>query len=525
MRNRNIWIAVCAAVAGLAVGVVAASYVSGYIYRRQMLSAISGWGKLNVILSQIDKNYVDTLDKAAMTDAAVYAALQKLDPHSVYMLPEPLKEAEEELAGGFEGVGIQFNVPNDTAVVLSVIAGGPSEKAGLLSGDRILKVDERTIAGNGTPQDTMVKLMRGVKGTKVTITVGRGQETIPFRITRDKIPEYSVDASFMLNDTTGYLRLSKFSRTTLDECYRAIEALSEKGMKSLIFDLRGNTGGYYDQACNLANLFLPEDALIVYLEGLHRERQDSRANGSAPFGSVSLSVLIDDGSASASEIFAGAMQDNDRGTIIGRRSFGKGLVQEPIYLSDGSGLRLTVARFYTPSGRCIQKPYSDDYAYDFYTRYAAGELVSADSIKVDSSKVFKTVGGRTVFGGGGIIPDIFVPIDTTRATDFYIECNKKAAIVRFSSLFFDRHRTKLSSIDDFDVLASYLDGCGIDREFLDFCAGLGVKPSSDSEWKESAVYMLPQIKGLCGRYSKLGESAYYGYVLPQDNVVRAAIER
>lgn len=522
MKKNNLWLPV---LLGFVLGAFAVSLISSAIYRRQLLNAVSGWGKLNVILGQIDKNYVDTVDKKAITDAALTAALQRLDPHSVYMLPEPLKEAEEDLAGGFEGIGIQFNVPNDTAVVLSVISGGPSEKAGLLTGDRLLKVNGRDIAGTKTPQDTMVRLMKGPKGTKVAITIERGREQIPFTITRDKIPEYSVDASFMVNDTTGYIRLSKFNRTTYKECVDAIGKLSGKGMKSLIIDLRSNSGGYFDQACSLANLFLPEDALIVYMEGRNRKREDTHANGKGPYQDLGLSILIDDGSASASEILAGAIQDNDRGVIVGRRSFGKGLVQEPIYLTDGSGIRLTVARFYTPSGRCIQKPYTDDYAYDFYNRYAHGELVSADSIKVDSSKVYKTVAGRTVYGGGGIIPDVFVPMDTTKATSFFIECNKKAAIVRFSNRFFDAHRSAILNEDDFSSLSHYLDNCGIENEFLSFCAGMGIRPASTEEWKESAPYMLPQIKGLCARYSKVGEEAYYRYILPDDKTIQAALNR
>lgn len=509
---------------GFAVGVIVATLLVNAYYKKNLYTSYSNWAKINVILNEVEKNYVDTIDRKTVTDAALEAALQCLDPHSVYMQPEPLKEADESLAGGFEGIGIQFNVPNDTAVVLNVIPGGPSERAGILSGDRLIKVDDRTIAGTKTPQDTMVHLMKGPKGTKVKVTVGRGEELIPFDLVRDKIPELSVAASFMLNDTTGYLRLSKFTRTTYSEVFDATTALKAQGMTKLIFDLRENTGGYFDQACNVANLFLPKDALIVYMEGLHRKRQDTYANGAGIFQEMEIDVLIDDGSASASEILAGAIQDNDRGTIIGRRSFGKGLVQEPIYLTDGSGVRLTVARFYTPSGRCIQKPFTKDYDYDFYTRYTNGELMSADSIKVDSSKVYKTVGGRTVYGGGGIIPDVFVPIDTTKATPFYVSCNKKAAIVRFATKFFDNHRGSLVSIKDFKTLSRYLDNCSVEQEFLDFAASLGVKPSSEQEWTQSKEYMMPQIYGLCGRYSKVGETAYYRYVLPNDTVVQAALK-
>lgn len=507
----------------LIVGISIGCFISGRNARTFRVNN-TRWQKLNLILEQVEANYVDTIDRKAITDAAIQAALKHLDPHSVYLQPEPLKEAEGDLAGGFEGVGLQFNVPNDTAVVLNVISGGPAEKAGLLTGDRIMKVNDRNIAGTKTPQDTMVHLMRGPKGSKVTLTVGRENELIPFEITRDKIPEHCVDAAFMINDTTGYLRLSKFTRTTFLECHQAAALLKLQGMRHLIFDVRGNTGGYYDQACNLANDYLPEKALIVYMEGLHRKRDEVQANGKGSFIDMPLSVLIDDGSASAAEIFAGAIQDNDRGTIVGRRSFGKGLVQEPIYFTDGTGIRLTVARFYTPSGRCIQKPYSDDYAYDFYNRYTSGELMSADSIKVDSSKVFKTVSGRTVYGGGGIIPDVFVPIDTTRATSFHIECNKKALMVRYSSKFFDTHRATLPQLKTFSEVRTYMASQNVESDFLRFAASLGVKPKP-GEWAQSRDFMLPQILGLCARYSQVGEEAYYRYVLPLDETITSALNR
>ena len=302
----------------------------------------------------------------AMTDAAVVAALSELDPHTVYLPPVELEESETELAGNFDGIGIQFNVPNDTAIVLNVIPGGPSEKAGLMQGDRILKVNDDVIAGNKTPQDSMVARMKGPAGSKVNITVRREGADIPFEITRGKIPVHCVDAAFMIGDTTGYIRLSKFTRTTYLEFSNAAGKLLSAGMKRLVFDLRDNTGGYFDQAFLVCNEFLEKDDPIVYMEGLHRSRQDFKADGSGKLKDIDLEVLINESSASSSEIFAGAIQDNDRGVILGRRSFGKGLVQEPINFTDGSGLRLTVSRFYTPSGRCIQKPYSKDYAYDIY---------------------------------------------------------------------------------------------------------------------------------------------------------------
>lgn len=520
MKNKGYWII---PVVSFLLGAMLVSLGTNIMRSRQMRVSQAKWQKLNLVLSHVAANYVDPIDYSDVTDAALEAALQKLDPHSLYMKPEPLKEADEDLAGGFEGIGIQFNVPNDTAVVISVIPGGPSEKAGILSGDRLLKADDRDMAGVKMPQDTMVHLMKGPKGTKVTITVGRGNERIPFEITRDRIPENCVDAAFMINDTTGYLRLSKFTRTTYMECLMATTKLLSQGMKHLVFDVRGNSGGYFDQACNLANDYLPKGAEIVYMQGLHRKKESVTANGKGMFQNLGISVLIDDGSASASEIFAGAIQDNDRGVIVGRRSFGKGLVQEPMYFSDGSGIRLTVARFYSPSGRCFQKPYSDDYRYDFYKRYTDGELVSADSIKVDTTQIFHTLHGRRVYGGGGITPDVFVPMDTTRASKFHVECNRKALVVRYSTYFLDRHRAELSSYEDFASLSRYLDSCDIASSFLAFAASQGVRPGA-GEWEQSRHYLLPQIKGLCARYSKLGEEAYYRYVLPIDDVVLRSIE-
>lgn len=481
------------------------------------------WRKLNLILEEVEANYVDTIDQKAMTDAAVVAALGKLDPHSIYMPPVELKESETELAGNFDGIGIQFNVPNDTAIVLSVIPGGPSEKAGLLQGDRILRVDDKVIAGTKTPQDSMVGLMKGPAGSKVRITVGRNGEQIPFDITRGKIPVHCVDAAFMLDSHIGYIKLAKFTRTTYVEFMSAVSKLRAQGMKYLIFDLRENTGGYLDQAYMLCNEFLEKGDKVVYMQGLHRSRSDLDADGKGTLKDIRLSVLIDEGSASSSEIFAGAMQDNDRGVIIGRRSFGKGLVQEPINFTDGSGLRLTVARFYTPSGRCIQKPYGDDYAYDIYERYAHGELTDADSIKVNKDDVYYTVGGRTVYGGGGIIPDIFVPIDTTRASAFYIQCNKKATAMRFASAMFDKYHSELAGIDDFGQLEHWLDAQHLDRQFLDYADSKdGLRPK-DGEWEESKEYLMVQIKALVGRYSKVGEEAFYRFYVGIDKTLQEAL--
>jgi len=532
---------IAVALLGVVIGVLLC-LLAGQIKDRRNMKAwkVGQWRKLSLVLDYVEKNYVDTIDMKAMTDAAIEAALAKLDPHSTYMPPVELAEAETELKGNFDGIGIQFNVPNDTAIVLNVIAGGPSEKAGLMQGDRIIQVDERVIAGRKTPQDSMVMLMKGPSGTKVDIHVLRGEEKITFNITRGKIPVNCVDAAFMVNDTTGYIKLSKFTRTTYSEVLAATAKLLNQGMQKLIFDIRDNSGGYLDQAASLSNLFLDKGDMIVYMEGDHRKREEQRADGKGLLKSLPLCVLIDEGSASSSEIFAGAIQDNDRGTIIGRRSFGKGLVQEPVYFTDGSGIRLTVARFYTPSGRCIQKPYGDDYNYDVYERYIHGELTNADSVKVNKDLEYKTVGGRTVYGGGGIVPDIFVPMDTTKATSFYLQCSKKATAMRFASAFFDSHRSQLMAISDFATLSAYLDGVGLDKAFLKFAAekdgivaGAGAKAGSganagatglaSAEWAESSAYMMPQIKGLVGRYSQVGEEAFYHFYLDIDDCLRTAI--
>ena len=519
-KNTNIIIALLGVVLGV-LFTLTASKILGL--NKKFDGDYNRWRKLNLILQEVQKNYVDTIDMATMTDAAVTAALAKLDPHSVYLPPVELEESDSELAGNFEGIGITFNVPNDTAIVLNVIPGGPSEKAGLMAGDRIIKVDERVIAGMKTPQDSMVRMMKGPAGTKVKISVSRDKQMIPFEITRGKIPVHSVDAAFMVSDTVGYIKLTKFSRTTYKEFVEASSKLMEQGMTSLVFDLRDNTGGYFDQALLLSNEFLQKGDAIVYMEGLHRPRQQYDADGRGKMKDIVLTVLIDEGSASSSEIFAGAIQDNDRGVIVGRRSFGKGLVQEPINFTDGSGIRLTVARFYTPSGRCIQKPYDKNYNYDIFERYAHGEMTSADSMKVDSTSLYYTVKGRSVYGGGGIIPDTFVPIDTTKASKFFINCNKKAVMMRFASNFFDRNKSGLSKIDDFERLERWLSDVDVEQQFLNYAAKVeNLKPAA-GEWEKTRWYMLPQVKALVGRYSKLQDEAFYRFYLPIDNEFQRAL--
>ena len=514
-------------VLGIVIGALATLSVYRYRETRHLMHMRDiDWCKLNLILDVVEKNYVDTLDREGMTDAAVSAALARLDPHSVYLPPVQLEASEQELSANFDGIGIQFNVPNDTAIILEVIAGGPSEKVGLLPGDRILKVDDKVIAGVKFPQDSMVRRIKGPSGTSVRITVKRGPDILPFDIVRGKIPMASMDAAFMLTDKIGYIRLGKFSRSTFKECHEAALRLKEEGMEHLVFDLRDNSGGYMDQALLLGNDFLGPADTIVYMEGRHRAREVFQADGKGKLRNMGLTVLISENSASASEIFAGAIQDNDRGTIIGRRSYGKGLVQEPFYLSDDSGIRLTVARYYTPSGRCIQKPYGKDrneYSYDLYNRYTDGEVFSADSVRLDSTDVHHTRSGRVVFGGGGIMPDVFVPMDTTRATPFYISCNRKTSQMRFASAMFDKYVKTLPAISSFPELDAFLAKAALPAQFRSWVQRVDGFSCTEAEWQETLPYLEPQLNALVGRYSRLGENAFYKYYLPVDNTVNAAL--
>ena len=509
MRKENKTV-ILSALLGIVIGVLATCLaVRVQENNRVLRSKLLDWGKLNLILRTAQENYVDTIDFEKVTEAAASAALLALDPHSVYIPPSKLRDVEDELSSNFEGIGIQFNVPNDTAIVLEVIPGGPSEKIGLLQGDRIIKVDDKVIAGVGFPQDSMVRRMKGPSGTKVTVTVKRDSEVIPFEITRGRIPTHCVDAAFMIDDRTAYLRLSKFSATTASEVEEATGSLREQGMRHLLLDVRDNSGGYLDQAIKLSNMFLYNGQIIVSTKGLHSPSQVMRADGKGPLQDIDLTVLVNENSASSSEIFAGAVQDNDRGRIVGRRSYGKGLVQEPFYFTDGSAMRVTVARYYTPSGRCIQKPISDDYNYDFYNRYESGELVNADSMKVEN---------------GGIIPDVFVPMDTTRAGAFYVACNKKATAMRFASWFFDANKAKLSGIDSYPVLLKYLNSASLEESFLRYALEKdGLKPAA-GEWEKERSYMMTQVNALVGRYSKLGDQAFYHLYLDIDDTVRKATE-
>lgn len=486
------------------------------------------WSKLELILSQIQDNYVDSIDVSSFVEKTIPLIMQELDPHSIYLEPTELQSADEELQGNIEGIGVLFNVPDDTATVINVVVGGPAERMGLLSGDRIIKVDTQVIAGRQIPQDSMVRLMKGPKGSKVDISVLRfGEEDlITFPIIRDKIPVNTVDVAYMITPTVGYIKLSKFARTSHMEVLEALISLMEQNMKSLIFDIRDNSGGYLDQALKISSIFLDKGKLIVYTEGQHREREDYFNPTQGICANLPLAVLIDDGTASSSEIMAGALQDNDRGVIIGRRSYGKGLVQEPIYFSDKSGMRLTVSRFYTPVGRSIQKPYDgdrEDYTYDILERYRNGELMQEDSIRKNDSLKYVTAGGKVLYGGGGIIPDVFVPLDTLGMNDCYVRISRLGLPIKFSISFADRHRAELGTIASIVDLDAFFEKYPVENEFLSYASHNDLKPTT-AEWKECREIVMTQVKAYIGRNTKLEDRGFYPYVDRIDNVVQRAVQ-
>lgn len=424
----------------------------------------AGQIRVDHVMKLIDGNYTDAPDMDKMSTEAINAMLKALDPHSVYIPAKDVERANEGLQGNFEGVGISFQIVSDTIVVGSVIVGGPSEKVGLEVGDKIIRIDHKPATGDSINNQFVFNHLRGKKGTVVGLDILRQGNVYSFEITRDKVPIYSVDTWFMADDSIGYIRLVRFARTSVDEFRKALKSLEKQGMKSLILDLRGNAGGFLDIACGLANEFLDRGQLIVYQEGRRTPRQDFRANGHGKFRKNKLVVLIDEGSASASEIVSGAVQDWDRGTVIGRRSFGKGLVQRMFPLPDGGQVRLTTARYYTPSGRCIQRPYdegSDAYRDDISQRYKHGELVNADSIHFADSLKYKTAHGRTVYGGGGIMPDLFVPMDTMRLSDYYISLRGKGLLNSFPLQWADSHR-KDPKVKTFELFLQNYDSFRLD---------------------------------------------------------------
>ncbi|MBN2273340.1 MAG: S41 family peptidase [Bacteroidales bacterium] len=483
--------------------------------------------KLENILNYIEDEYVDEVSKEEIIENTIPKILEELDPHSQYIPARDLREINEPLEGNFSGIGIQFNMLNDTLVVIQVIANGPSEKVGILPGDRIIKVDNDTVAGIKMPSDSIVSRLRGPKGTKVTVELIRRSvnDVLTFDIIRDNIPLYSVDIGYIIKKNIGYIHLNKFSRPTTEEFITTMNDLRSKGMKKLILDLRENGGGYMDAAVYLADQFLANEELIVYTQGKARNREEFRSVKGGLATDIELVIIIDENSASASEILAGAIQDNDRGIIIGRRSFGKGLVQEQKTFSDGSALRLTIARYYTPTGRSIQKPYTegiDDYYNDLNIRYLNGEMESPDSIRFADSLRYYTPLGKIVYGGGGIMPDIFVPLDTTGISDYYLEVRNKGLLYRFALDYSDANRDELSQLSTPQEFVKYLDQVGVLHKFIAFASKNGVKENPEGI-KISSTILKTQLHAYIAR-NFLDNAGFYPIILDIDNTLLKAIE-
>jgi carboxyl-terminal processing protease len=473
--------------------------------------------KISALFQMIDMFYVDTVNEQKVTDDGIRAMLKDLDPHSVYIPADELKEMNEPLVGKFEGVGIQFNILDDTIMVTNTIPGGPSEKLGIMAGDRIVQIDTANVASVKIKNNDVLKKLRGDKGTKVKVMIYRRSEPklLEFVITRDKIPLFSLDASYMATPEIGYIKISRFADTTVDEFKDALKKLKDQGMKSLILDLQGNGGGYLNRAIELADEFLSDKKLVVYTQGRSQSRQDNYATSTGGWEKGKLAVLVDETSASASEIVSGAIQDWDRGLIIGRRSFGKGLVQKPYPLPDGSAVRLTIAHYYTPSGRCIQKPYDkgdDDYEEDLGNRLKKGELFSRDSIKFSDSLKVLTNGKRTVYGGGGIMPDVFVPLDTTMNSKYWQDLRRKGAPNQWALTYTDNNRKDL--VAKYPDVASFKKNFVLDedliKQFIAYAEKQEVKFDT-AGYKTSGVLIKTVLKGLIAQ-DLWNVGAYYQIV-------------
>ncbi|PLX10659.1 MAG: peptidase S41 [Marinilabiliales bacterium] len=462
--------------------------------------------KFSRVLGLINMFYVDSVDQEKLVDDAIINMLKELDPHSIYISKEEVKRMEEPLQGSFDGIGIQFNILNDTIYVVSPISGGPSEKLGILPGDRIIQIDDELVAGIGIKNSGVTERLRGEKGTEVNVKISRRGENslLDFTITRDKIPIYSVDAAYMLDDEVGYIKINRFAATTMKEFQEGLMKLKENNMQHLILDLRENAGGYMNMAIDLADEFLSGDKLIVYTEGESNPKREYKAGNKGDFEEGRLIVLVDGGSASASEIVSGAIQDWDRGLIIGRRTFGKGLVQRPFDLPDGSKIRLTIARYYTPTGRLIQKPYDEgieEYAKDRLNRYKHGELVSKDSIHFPDSLKYSTLHtGRIVYGGGGIMPDVFIPLDTTLGSDYYFDLRRKGVFNKYVLNYIDKNRSKLEK--QYTDFRDYYKNFEVDNDMIEDIVKLGEEKKierNQEELDEALDILKIQIKALIAR--------------------------
>ncbi len=494
--------------------------------------AVPGLERLDQVFEMIFDNYVEDPAMDKLSETAINAMLKELDPHSSYIPARDVQRANEGLQGNFDGIGVTFQLLDDTARIADVISGGPSEKVGLMSGDKIIRVDGKGFTGDSITNSFVMKHLRGVKGTTVVIDVLRDGEVLTFHVVRDKIPIYSIDSYFMVNDTIGYIRLIRFARTSMNEFVKARNELKKKGMTSLILDLRDNSGGYLDIACQLANEFLQRGQLIVYTNGRKVRRQNLVANSTGGFRSGRLVVLVNENSASASEIVSGAVQDHDRGTLIGRRTYGKGLVQRVFSLKDGGQIRLTTARYYTPSGRCIQKPYNDGtdtYRKDLSQRYKNGEMVNADSIHFPDSLKFKTDAGRTVYGGGGVMPDIFVPLDTMKLTPFFINLRSKGLLNKFPAMWVDAHRHDAEVVDYETFLKNY-DKLNIDTLFANYAEEKEVLRDYEAEAalpvervRHSDEYLHYVLKAMLAR-TLFGSEYYYLIMKDIDREFLRAVE-
>lgn len=524
-KNRLIpfLLAICL-VAGILIGTFYTNHFSGN--KLGIINTSSN--KLNALLHIIDEQYVDTVSMFNLVEEAMPQILAELDPHSSYIPAKDLEAVNSDLKGSFSGIGVQFTIQDDTIHINSVIQGGPSEKVGLLAGDRIVEVDDSSFVGKIVTNSEAMRRLKGEKGSKVKLGIYRPgeKEILHFTVVRGDIPVKSIDAAYMINDKFGYVKVNKFGETTYPELLVALAQLSQANCKGMIIDLRGNTGGYMAAAIQMVNEFLPNNKLIVYTEGRKSPRENYTSNGTGSSQTMPLIVLMDEGSASASEIFAGAIQDNDRGTIIGRRSFGKGLVQQPIEFSDGSAIRLTIARYYTPSGRCIQKPYEKgndaEYEMDIITRYEHGEFFSADSIKQNIKEIYHTSLGRTVYGGGGIMPDIFVPQDTTGMTSYYRMAATRGLIIRYTLDYTDKNRNKLKEYDTPQKMEAYLKTQNLLEKFAGYAEKKGLKRRNILMYKSKQLFEESLYGNII--YNMLGIEAYITYSNLTDKTVQKALE-
>jgi carboxyl-terminal processing protease len=518
----------------LAAGVLLGStFFSG---GKKLSDVAKGYAKYREVLMLVENNYVDSVNTDELVDFSIAKMLEKLDPHTAYFNTEEASAARSQLESGFDGIGVEFNIYNDTVYVVTPLSGGPSETAGIQSGDRIISVNKENLSGPGVTNAQVYKLLRGKRGTKVDLAIERVglNEKMNFAVVRDRIPTYSVDASYMVDQEIGYIKVSRFSETTFDEFKSALKTLKAEGLKNLILDLRGNPGGYMERATSMADEFIAGDKLLVYTEGKDsRFDRKTRSHVDGLFEQGPLIVLVDEGSASASEILAGALQDHDRALVVGRRSYGKGLVQMPIKLSDASELRLTISRYYTPSGRSIQKPYElgkgEDYSLDLSHRYESGELFNVDSIKFDKTKTYKTDGGRIVYGGGGITPDIFVPKDTLLNSKYLFELYSKNIIREYALRYANENKKKLEKQSFKEFLTSFQISDAMLGEMVKDASKSGIKPN-EKELRHSKSLITSQTKAIIGRYvwgrtQKNGlNNEVFRVLNPTDNVYQQAVQ-